>query len=99
MNERDVVDLFETVITSDDAAQPKPAPDMILKACKKLGLRPSETYYLGDSEADIMAAKAAGCIPIGIMSNSTDRAVLKKLGAVDVYRSVNEFALKMKNKF
>ncbi|MEM3654632.1 MAG: HAD family hydrolase [Candidatus Micrarchaeia archaeon] len=96
MQDREVIDMFETVITSEDASQPKPSPEMILKACKKLGLKPSETYYLGDSEADIMAAKAAGCIPIGIMSGSTERAVLKKLGAKEVYKSVTEFALKFK---
>ena len=96
MRDREVLDMFETIITSEDASQPKPSPEMVLKACKKLGLKPAETYYLGDSEADILAAKAAGCIPIGIMSGSTDRATLKKLGAKEVYSSVTAFALKFK---
>lgn len=96
MRHREVSDLFDVVVTSEDVSQPKPSPEMVLKACKKLGLKPSETYYLGDSEADIIAAKEAGCIPIGILSGSTERAKLKKLGAKDIYPSVTHFALKLK---
>ena len=94
--DREMHDYFDTIITSEDAPQPKPAPDMILKACKNIGLKPKEVYYLGDSEADIMAAKAAGCLPIGIDSNSTEKSRLRELGAEEIYPSVTDFALKLR---
>ena len=96
MTDREILNMFETIITSEDAAEPKPAPDMVIKGCEKLKLKPKETYYLGDSEADIIAAKAAGCIPIGIVSDCTERAKLRQLGAVEVFDSVTDFALQMK---
>lgn len=39
--------------------QSKPAPDMLLLACEKLGVAPQQTLYLGDDLRDIQAAKAA----------------------------------------
>jgi D-glycero-D-manno-heptose 1,7-bisphosphate phosphatase len=38
----------------------KPAPGMILRACEKLGLLPSQVAFIGDIGADIEAAAAAG---------------------------------------
>jgi len=84
---------FDTVITADDVGMPKPAPDSILKACAKLGVKPKNTVYAGDTEADIMAAKNAGCIPIGIISGGTERRVLRELGAAYVFKNLTEFAL------
>ncbi|XVS66835.1 D-glycero-alpha-D-manno-heptose-1,7-bisphosphate 7-phosphatase [Actinosynnema sp. CA-299493] len=42
----------------------KPAPTMILRACAALGARPGRTYFIGDIEADVEAALAAGVTPI-----------------------------------
>lgn len=38
----------------------KPAPGMILSACCRLGLQPSEVAFIGDIGADVEAAAAAG---------------------------------------
>lgn len=38
----------------------KPAPGMILRACERLGLQPSEVAFIGDIGADVQAAEAAG---------------------------------------
>lgn len=48
------------VLCPEQVEQPKPAPDMLLLACKQLGIFPHEAIYLGDDERDIVAAKAAG---------------------------------------
>jgi len=93
MEQKKVQDHFHSVVTSDEGGLPKPAPDMVLKGCDKIGHQPKHVVYLGDSEADIMAAKAAGCIPIGIMSGSSERTRLKELGATHVFDSVTDFAL------
>ncbi|MGW4110867.1 D-glycero-alpha-D-manno-heptose-1,7-bisphosphate 7-phosphatase [Actinosynnema sp. NPDC004786] len=42
----------------------KPAPTMILRACEELGARPERTFFIGDIEADVRAALAAGVTPI-----------------------------------
>lgn len=48
----------------DGCACRKPAPTMILRACAELGARPERTFFIGDIEADVRAAQAAGVVPI-----------------------------------
>ncbi len=51
---------FSAVVTSRDVTHPKPAPDMLYEAAKRLQLVPSELLFVGDSELDQAAAKSAG---------------------------------------
>lgn len=52
--------LFECVITFEDYKNPKPHPEPLLLAIKRLEIEPNEAIYVGDSHTDIEAAKAAG---------------------------------------
>jgi len=44
----------------------KPAPGMILAACRFAGIGPGHTFFFGDSDSDMVAAKNAGCPGIRI---------------------------------
>ncbi len=55
-----IADFFDVIITPDDTKKGKPDPEPVLLGCKKLGVLPSETIYVGDSVFDMQAAKAAG---------------------------------------
>lgn len=56
---------FTTVVCGDDVARRKPAPDSILKAIDNVGFIPGpDTWYVGDSAADAVAAKSAGVTSI-----------------------------------
>ncbi|WP_251081456.1 HAD family hydrolase, partial [Frankia sp. Mgl5] len=57
---------FPVVITGDDVAEPKPHPEGILLAMKLLQAEPQTTLYVGDSDSDIKAAKAAGVTSVGV---------------------------------
>lgn len=57
---------FETIVTSDDVANGKPAPDIYLLACERLGVAPSEAIALEDTAPGIAAAKAAGLACIAV---------------------------------
>jgi HAD superfamily hydrolase (TIGR01509 family) len=61
-----LTDAFEAIVTSDDVAQAKPAPDIYLLACARLGIEPAEALALEDSAPGIEAAKAAGLICIAV---------------------------------
>jgi HAD superfamily hydrolase (TIGR01509 family) len=50
---------FSTVVTREDAP-PKPAPDPILLACRRLGLGAREVLFIGDFEFDMLAGRRAG---------------------------------------
>lgn len=51
---------FQVAISYQDTKNHKPHPEPLLLACKKLGVEPSEAIYIGDTESDVIAGKAAG---------------------------------------
>lgn len=53
-------DLFDAIITVEDATRPKPAPDLYLIAAARLGVAATDCLVLEDSDQGIDAAKAAG---------------------------------------
>jgi len=57
---------FDAIITSDQVEYGKPSPELIFKACEKLKVKPDNVVLIGDTKADINAAKAANCKIIGI---------------------------------
>ncbi|HEY2283403.1 MAG TPA: HAD family phosphatase [Solirubrobacteraceae bacterium] len=57
---------FETVVSVEDVAHPKPAPDIYLEACRRLGAEPRECAALEDSIAGVTAAAGAGMYVIGV---------------------------------
>ncbi|MEU4448180.1 HAD-IIIA family hydrolase [Actinosynnema sp. NPDC050801] len=55
----------------DGCACRKPAPAMIFAACEALQARPERTFFIGDIEADVAAALAAGAVPILVPTPQT----------------------------
>jgi len=53
-------DLFDEVVTAEDVADGKPAPDIYLKAAELLGVAPEKCLAFEDAPAGIMAAQRAG---------------------------------------
>jgi len=51
---------FSVVVTVDDVAEGKPAPDIFLRAAQQLGHKPSACLVLEDSNAGVQAATTAG---------------------------------------
>ncbi|MEI6675249.1 MAG: HAD family phosphatase [Verrucomicrobiota bacterium] len=68
-----ISDWFDEVVTSEDVAEGKPAPDIFLHAAKLLGVTPLKCLVLEDAPAGILAAQRAGMqvltIPMPIVSN------------------------------
>ena len=51
---------FDTVIGLEDVSAPKPDPEGLLVAARRLGVMPSRAVYVGDSEVDVEAGHRAG---------------------------------------
>jgi len=51
---------FDLVVCSNDVDHPKPHPDQLIKILEHFGIEPCDSLYVGDSELDEIAAKAAG---------------------------------------
>ncbi|MFX0116017.1 MAG: HAD family hydrolase [Candidatus Hodarchaeota archaeon] len=56
-----VRNIFKVIVTKDWGIPKKPKPDLVLHAAKQLGINPKEMIYVGDTLADMLASKAAGC--------------------------------------
>jgi HAD superfamily hydrolase (TIGR01509 family) len=59
-------DAFDAIVSSDDVARHKPAPDLYLLACERLGVAPRDALALEDTASGIAAAKAAGLTCIAV---------------------------------
>lgn len=57
---------FTAVVSAEDVAHPKPAPDIYLEACRRLGVEPASAVALEDSAVGVAAARAAGLMVIGV---------------------------------
>jgi HAD superfamily hydrolase (TIGR01509 family) len=57
---------FEAIITSDDVVKSKPDPEIVFEACERLGVDVTTVLLIGDTESDVKAGKAAGCIVVGL---------------------------------
>ncbi len=56
-----VKELFAAIVAGDDGVRRKPHGDMLIAACKAMQVAPASTVMIGDSENDVLAARAAGC--------------------------------------
>jgi len=63
-----ISDWFDEVVTADDVAEGKPAPDIFLKAANLLGVSPTKCLVLEDAPSGILAAQRAGMQVIAIPS-------------------------------
>jgi HAD superfamily hydrolase (TIGR01509 family) len=61
---------FRATVSSEEVARGKPAPDVYLEACRRLGVEPTRAAAVEDSHAGIAAAKAAGMRVIAIPNPS-----------------------------
>jgi HAD superfamily hydrolase (TIGR01509 family) len=59
---------FAVVVTAEDVARPKPAPDAYLAAAAALGVEPAACAVLEDSPTGLAAGRAAGALTIGVPS-------------------------------
>ena len=57
---------WDAVLTREDVARTKPAPDLYLAAVRALGVAPHETVAFEDSRNGITAAKAAGLLCVAV---------------------------------
>jgi phosphoglycolate phosphatase len=73
-------DLMDVVVAGDAGPEKKPAPGLLLLAAEHLGLPPGEVLFVGDSENDVAAARAAG-MPVLVLRGGYTALPAEELGA------------------
>ena len=76
-------DTWNAIVSAEDAAHKKPAPDLFLAAARKLGVAPYECVVIEDAVNGIQAAKAAGMRCVAVAQTFP----AQKLAAADLVRA------------
>jgi HAD superfamily hydrolase (TIGR01509 family) len=78
------------VVTADDVAEAKPAPDLFELAADKLQKDPADCFVVGDSVWDVLAGRRMKASVIALRSGGFDGRELQESGAYRVYEDVRE---------
>jgi HAD superfamily hydrolase (TIGR01509 family) len=73
------------MVTRDLVRHAKPDPDLFLAAAALLGVEPRHAMVVGDSVWDLLAARRAGSLGVGLLSGGYGREELERAGAYRVY--------------
>jgi HAD superfamily hydrolase (TIGR01549 family) len=73
------------VITRDAVPRAKPDPDLFLAAAEALGIDIAESVVVGDSVWDLLAARRARALGVGVLSGGYGVDELERAGAYRVY--------------
>jgi phosphoglycolate phosphatase-like HAD superfamily hydrolase len=74
-----------TVVTRDDVLHAKPDPDLFLEATRRLNVDATEAVIVGDSIWDMLAARRARALAVGLLSGGYGQDELETTGAYRVY--------------
>lgn len=85
-----LVDYFQVVVSGDDAAEKKPHAAPLLVACQRLAVTPAESVMIGDSENDLLSARAAGCRVILVEGGYNEGTAVAALPADAIVETLPE---------
>jgi HAD superfamily hydrolase (TIGR01549 family) len=74
------------IITRDEVEHAKPDPDLFLASAARLGVNIRDSIIVGDSVWDLLAARRAGALGIGLLSGGYGQDELERAGAYRVYQ-------------
>jgi HAD superfamily hydrolase (TIGR01509 family) len=81
----------ETVVVERGGVQrAKPEPDLFLACAEQLGVAAEECYVVGDAVWDLLAARRARMLSVGLLSGGYGEDELTRAGAFRVYRDTKE---------
>jgi HAD superfamily hydrolase (TIGR01549 family) len=78
------------VIERGDVARAKPEPDLFLACAAALDVLPDDCYVVGDAVWDLLAARRARMLSIGLLSGGYGADELSSAGAFRVYGDAAE---------
>jgi phosphoglycolate phosphatase-like HAD superfamily hydrolase len=73
------------VVTRDQVSHAKPDPDLFLAAAERLHVNIEMSIVVGDSVWDLLAARRARALSVGLLSGGYGEDELQRAGAYRVY--------------
>jgi HAD superfamily hydrolase (TIGR01549 family) len=78
------------VVPRGEVARAKPEPDLFLECARRLGVEPGDCFVVGDAVWDLLAARRARMLSIGLLSGGYGADELQGAGAFRTYRDAAE---------
>jgi len=78
------------VVARGDVLRAKPEPDLFLTCAQRLGVAAADCYVVGDAVWDLLAARRASMLSVGLLSGGYGEDELTRAGAFRVYRDADE---------
>lgn len=91
--ERNGVTSIDAIIGRDTLLGLKPAPDMLVRALESFSVDRSDAAFVGDSDADVRAARNCGVRFYGIAPTDSARDRLLATGATEIFASPAALAI------
>lgn len=83
---------FDVVITGQSAEHTKPYPDPIQLAAYQMNVDPTECLMIGDTTVDMRAGRSAGAQTVGVLCGFGEEPELRREGAAMILKSTSELA-------
>src|SRR5919197_2377438 len=78
------------VVARGDVPRAKPAPDLFLECAVRLAADPIDCFVVGDAVWDLLAARRARMLSVGLLTGGYGSDELERAGAYRVYRDAAE---------
>ena len=78
------------VVERGDVLRAKPEPDLFLACQQRMGLQVDDVTVVGDAVWDLLAARRAGMLSVGLLTGGYGEDELVRAGAFRVYRDAAE---------
>ena len=90
LDETELTDYFDLIISGDDVESHKPDPEGINRFIQMFNLDPKDVLMIGDAPSDIIAATKAGVEIASVVWDSYAEDEVRKLNSKNVFHSVDE---------
>lgn len=95
LRDKGISKYFDVAVTFEDYENPKPHPEPLEVAIRKLGVQPGEAVYIGDSHVDIEAARAAGMWSIHLAPEKHRDATVGIISFAEIPQAVARIAARL----
>lgn len=90
LDQYDIGTCFRAVIAHEDTVRLKPHPEPVRRAAEELGVPVEHCLMVGDTTVDVLSAKRAGAMSVGVLCGFGERAELERAGADVILESTAE---------
>jgi HAD superfamily hydrolase (TIGR01662 family) len=90
LKSHDLNSFIDVIVARDVTHKLKPHPDQFLLCLDKMGCKPQNSVAVGDGYVDMVAAKRAGVLAIGVSTGRTSMEKLAAAGADKIIKGLHE---------